>query len=114
MFFSDGYFAHLSFEIRVVHLPTARWCCRCYLHKSTAMGRHRQRMSRRKVTFRLLKMSHKPVNLKRAGNTADDNDEAEHLVAKKGIVTDIWARNQSDAVKLNLYWAIGMFSLFPK
>ena len=61
-------------------------------------------------------MSDKPSSLKRARNTADgSDDEAEqHLAAKKGIVKNIWARNQSDAVELNFNWTIENFSLLSQ
>ena len=60
-------------------------------------------------------MSDKPSSLKRARNTADGSDEAQqHFAAKKGIVKNIWARNQSDAVELNFNWTIENFSLLSQ
>ena len=55
-------------------------------------------------------MSDKPVGVKRTRHTADD--KAEYLrAAKKKKVKEIWAHNQSDAVKLNFVWTIETFSL---
>jgi len=61
-------------------------------------------------------MSDKPTSFKRTRNTAEgSDDEAEqHIAAKKGIVKNIWARNQSDAVELNFNWTIENFSLLSQ